>query len=304
MSKEIRRASSPQFKKNIRTVRMMTGSMGFDENMGKVNWKAVRLISGIGYKFMPKEKGVRFKKYRLGNVSFEMATPQKLTSKNIIVYVHGGGFVSGSASSSRGYCSMVAAYSGCRVAALDYSLAPENPFSNGFNDCCNAVERLGSLFKDAKLALVGESAGGNLCAALALKYKNKISSVTLHSPFLDFTGGLDRSLHKINDFTVKVGCLKPLNSIYVGKSRPDNPFVSPRYGDFTGFPPTFITCDSNETLYADSEWIYTELSRLGIDVHIVEMKGAFHAFATIGTGSPETKQILTHNIAFIKKNFR
>lgn len=304
MSIEIRKAESKEIQKNIQTVRKMTKGMSFDENMGKVNWHLVRIISNFGYKFMPKEKGVRFQKIKNTDCRFEVVTPNKISNENIICYIHGGGFVSGSASSSRGYSSMLAAHSGCRVVSVDYSLAPEKPFPNGFNDCCAVIGEIRKRFPKAKIALVGESAGANLCIAVALKMKNKIiSSVTVHSPFIDFTNRLDRSEHEIDDFTVKASCLKPLNEIYVGNNQADNPYISPYYGVFTDFPPTLITCDYNETLFADSIWLYRKLEQMQIEVQMIQMKGAFYAFATTGTQTPETKQILLENIDFINDKF-
>lgn len=236
------RAESAEIKKNIQVVRKMTGGMGFDENMGKVNWRAVRLISGFGYKFMPKEKGVRFEKHRSDRCRYEVAVPSEVTDGNIILYIHGGGFVSGSAASSRGYTSMLAAYSGCRVVAAEYSLAPEKPFPQGFEDCCAVFGEITREYHGAKVALVGESAGANLSVVLALwaikqGIVDRISSVTVHSPFLDFTGQLDRSGYPTDDFTVKPGCLPVLKEIYAAGTDPKDPYISPYYGDYTGFPP-------------------------------------------------------------------
>lgn len=253
---------------------------------------------------MPKEKDVKFKKVRLGNVKAIFSEYNFGQNKNIIMYIHGGGFVSGSASASKGYSSMLAKYSGCKVIAIDYALAPGYSFPHGFNDCFNAFCEITKLYPETKIAaLVGESAGANLCLALALKVKNKnkVTCILVHSPFVDFTDSLDRTEHEIDDFTVKQGCLKPLRQIYVGQNEADNPFISPIFGDFADFPPTFITCDYNETLYADAKALYTKCEQAGVDVELVEMKGAFHAFAPIGTGSPETKQILEENIAFMHK---
>lgn len=303
MGIQIREAKSDEMIKNIHTVKQMTKGMGFDENMGKVNWPFVRMISNIGYQFMPKEKDVKFKKVRLGNVKAIFSEYKFSQNKNIIMYIHGGGFVSGSAAASKGYSSMLAKYSGCKVIAVDYALAPKYSFPHGFNDCFNAFCEITKLYPEAKIILVGESAGANLCLALGLKVKkkNKVTCILVHSPFVDFTDSLDRNEHEIDDFTVKQGCLKPLRQIYVGKNEADNPFISPIFGDFAGFPPTFITCDYNETLYADAKALYTKCEQAGVEVELVEMKGAFHAFAPIGTGSPETKQILEENIAFVHK---
>lgn len=303
MGIQVREAKSVKMKRNIRTVQQMTKGMGFDENMGNVNWSFVRVISNFGYQFMPKEKGVKYKKIRLGDTKAIVSEYGKCSNKNIIMYIHGGGFVSGSASSSKGYSSMLAKYSGYKVIAVDYSLAPEYAFPKGFDDCYNAFCEITRLYPMAKITLVGESAGANLCLALALKVKNlgKVSCVIVHSPIVDFTGSLNRTEHTIDDFTVKEGCLKPLNQIYVAEHEADDPYISQIFGDFKDFPPTYITCDYHETLYADARALYEQCEKYGVDVELVEVKGTFHAFATIGTGTPETQQILEENIVFMNK---
>lgn len=306
-----RKAASPEMRKSIQTVRKMTGGMGFDENMGNVNWRLIRLISNFGYQFMPKEKGVKFSKTTLAGVKAEVAVPERLESDNIILYLHGGGFVSGGASASRGYCSMLAKYAGCRVVALDYSLAPEKPYPAAINDCHVVYQEILKKHPLSKVALIGESAGGNLCLALTHRLTAdgapKPASVVVHSPFVDFTNSLDRSFYEIHDFTVKPEALSMLGgdtkNIYVGKEKATNPDASPLFGDFAQFPPLFITCDCNETLYADALAIYKKCEEAGRDVRMVTMQGAFHAFATLGTGSPETKEILLENVRFIRDSF-
>ena len=265
MSIEIREANSLEMKKNIRTVKKMTTGMGFDENMAKVKWSAIRCISNFGYKFMPKEKGVKVHKIKLSNVKAEISEPIQLIYDDIILYLHGGGFVSGSASSSRGYCSMLASFSGCRVIAIDYSLAPEKPYPAGVNDCFNAYCAIVKQFPKSKVAMVGESAGANLCFVTTLKTIDlnikKPSCVIVHSPFTDFSGNLNRAEHIVDDFTVKEGCLKSLNDIYVKTYKSTEPYISPIFGEYIGFPPLFITCDYNETLFADSMALYNKCKK-------------------------------------------
>lgn len=62
MGIQTREAKSEEMRKNIHTVKKMTKGMGFDENMAKVNWSFVRMVSNFGYQFMPKEKDVKLKK--------------------------------------------------------------------------------------------------------------------------------------------------------------------------------------------------------------------------------------------------
>jgi len=302
---ETREANSEEMKKNIKIVKSMTGKMGFDENMGNVNWKLVRLISNFGYSFMPKEKGVKVKKEKVSNIKIEISTPNDLKNEDIIFYIHGGGFVSGSAKASRGYCSMLAKYSNSRVVAINYSLAPENKYPKAVNECFEIYKYLINKYPNSNISLVGDSAGANLSLVIALKSlketTRKPNCLVLNSIVSDFSGVLDRSIHKVNDFTVKDGFLDPLRKIYIGNEDYKNSEISPILGINSELPPMFITCDYNETLYADSYNLYKKANELGIEVEFIEMKNTFHAFATTGIATPETKKILEESCDFIRK---
>lgn len=78
----------------------------------------------------------------------------------------------------------------------------------------------------------------------------------------------------------------------LGKMRLITHWFPSIFDDYVDFSPTSIICDHNETLYADAKALYKKCEQLGVDVEMIEMKGTFHAFAPIVTGSPETKQIL------------
>ena len=146
-------------------------------------------------------------------------------------------------------------------------------------------------------------AGANLCLSVALAKKElkKISAVIVHSPLIDLSFALDHHMHEVNDFTVNEGGLEPMKRIYVGDADVKNPYISPMYGDFSGFPATFITCDYNETLYADADKLYEMCRQNDVKVELVELKGTFHAFPASGLELPETDRILDRSIEFIKE---
>lgn len=308
MSIEIREAKSEEIKKHINTVKKMTGNMGFNENMKSVNWKAVRFFSNIGYMFMPKEKDVKYEKMDINGIKGILVTPNDLkNNKDYIVYVHGGGFVAGSAKGTKGYCSMLAVYSKCRVITIDYSLAPEKPYPYGLNDVYNYYLGLLEKFSDANIALIGESGGANLCLATTVRLINnnkKIPScIIVNSPVTDLTGMLKRT-YNIDDFTIHEGAVKPIQEMYGTNNNLKNPEISPVFFEhFEKFPPVYITCDYNEVLRADAEDLYNKCIAKNIDTKLVMMKNSFHAFAAIGASCPETKQILEENCDFINKNF-
>lgn len=231
MSIEIREANSPEIKKHIKVVKKMTGNMGFNENMTKVNWKSVRLFSNIGYMFMPKEKGVKYNKLIINGVNGIIVTPNNIeNNKDYILYIHGGGFVSGSAKGTKGYCSMLAKNSRCRVITIDYSLAPEKPYPNGLNDVYNYYLGLKEKCPNCNIALIGESGGANLCLATTIRLINNDepipSAIVVHSPIIDLTGSLERN-YEIDDFTVNESAFKPLQKIYGNNQDIQNPEISP-----------------------------------------------------------------------------
>lgn len=287
----------------ISFVKKMTKSMTFDENMDQANWPKARRRNNLFYRLMPKEDGVKFQKVQIGTEKALLAEYKKPGDDHIIIYLHGGGFVTGSAFVCKSYASMLAKYSGYKVYAVDYSLAPEHPYPQGFNDCSAAFEALVEMYPNATFTVIGESAGGCFSLILALKFKelHKITSVIVHSPTVDFSGVVDHNQNENKDFIVMKGCSEALKRMYVREANVENFYVSPIYGDFNDYPPTFITCDINETLYGDSVALYEKLVEAGVPVEMIKAEGAYHAFAVTGTNAPETTKILEENVAFMKK---
>lgn len=298
-------ATSEKMKKNIKTTKKMTGAMKFDENMKNVNWKVVRKICNFGYTFMPKEKGIKFEKINLNGISAIMSIPENIISDGIILYIHGGGFVSGSAKATKGYCSMLAKMSGCRVISIDYRLAPENVYPAALDDCFNAYKEIQKRYPKSKIAVTGESAGGNLCFALTIRCiengVDKPACIVAHSGGFEFTGTLNRD-YDVEDYTVTTGVYKALKEIYSPIIEMTHPEISPFYYDkFDQFPPVVLTCDAKEAVKVDSIEMYKKLEKEGIEVTLYEYENTFHAFAPIGTMSPETTQLLMENSQFMRK---
>ena len=313
-----RTAWSAEMEKNAAVVGRMTGGAVFttggkSKNGKKSNpfllslgYKSLRLTCDLGYSLMPKEKGVKVQPISLDGIHGEITLPKKQVSENIIFYIHGGGLVSGSAKGTRAYCSMMAKYSGCRVVSIDYALAPERHYPDALSDCAKAFLALRKQFPKAKYAVQGESAGGYLTTALTIRMietgHQPPEVIIPHSPVCDFTGETKSDYYPVHDVTVTREGLEALVDCYCPGQDTTNPEISViRYGHFDKFPPTTITCDANETLRADAEALYNKLIDAGVDATLLMYHGTFHAFAPIGTSSPETMELLIDNIHFMKR---
>lgn len=297
-----RTATSREMEKCIKAVKRMTGKMGFDENMKEMDWEKVRTINKIGSAFQAKERGITVRRRKIGKLDALICVPEKPVSQDLIMYIHGGGFVSGSAMQSRPYCTMLAVATGLRVVSVEYRLAPEHPYPAGLKDCQRMYTMLKMICK-GKVALVGDSAGANLCLALTLKLKDEKAelppAVVLHSPLVDFSNRLDRTKVQADDFTVKLKGLQPMKELYAGNEDARNPEISPIYGNYKDFPPMMITCDAKETLTEDSFALYRKAVRYDVPVKMIVMENAYHTFATLGNRTPETRQILEETASMI-----
>ena len=264
---------------------------------GKIDHTAVRTTMENGYANYPTVPGVRFEDCDICPVHMEVSVPEKLTDeKNIMFYIHGGGFCCGSAKLSRGIASQLAFDLGCRVYSVDYRLCPENLYPAGIDDCYTAYCALAKAFPEANIAIMGESAGATATLAVTLRalrdHVKKPSCIVPNSP-VGTLAPLDRTKEGWEDFTVGQDAFSSFENYYYAPGTDlTDPDVSPLYGDYTGCCPVVLTCDEHETLSVDAYLLHDKLEKSGVDVTLISVEGTFHAFGATGRGTPEAAEAL------------
>ena len=254
-----------------------------------------------------RKKGVVTRKKEISGVPVELTASVGKRNNDIIIYLHGGAFVLGIAFYHRKYAEALSSHTGSMILMPEYSLAPEHPFPAALDDCEKVYMAVREQHPESRIILAGDSAGGGLCLALTLRLRSKGEKLPccliLHSPVTDLSGEIDRSVNDDinNDVIIKKGTGKAVNSAYTGNADPKNEEVSPRYGDVSGFPPAFITCETHETLYADSLELDARLEKAGVCVKTIEMDGAYHTFGTLGDLTIETRRITREIADFISE---
>jgi acetyl esterase/lipase len=173
----------------------------------------------------------------------------------VLLWLHGGAFVLGSAQSYRAMGANLARASGCRVLLLDYPLAPENPFPAALDHCIAALDWLDTF--DNKIAIGGDSCGSNLAVAAVQARraagKTSAKAVWLISPYLDLTHtGATVSLRAHLDPFVDPASMPAIAATYLGEYDPGDPRASPLFGIVQGFPRTLIQVGSDEVLFDDA----------------------------------------------------
>ena len=144
------------------------------------------------------------------------------------------------------------------VLCFDYRLAPEHPYPAATQDAMKAWNYLMLLGYGARDVIVtGDSAGGNLALSLVLKLKEQERllprGIVLMSPWTDMTAsGRSYTQRAEIDPTITMDYIRAVREVYADGKDLTSPFLSPLFGDFTGFPPTLIQVGTNEILYSDS----------------------------------------------------
>ncbi len=278
---------------------------------GKMDYSIVRKIRKsieMTSSYMPTEPGVTFSSDNLNGVEVELLTPEKLWGEDIIIYIHGGGFINGNILTSRGFASQLAAESGLRVYTLSYRLAPENPFPAAPDDCLTVYKALLKKYPNARISLVGDSAGGTLSLVTTLRAKEEgillPSSVVVYAPATDLTGKLEREKYADTDIVLSPDIEKVLKEFYCRDNDTSNPYISPLYGNYEGFPPLKIVVDSGEVLFLDSYLLCEKARKAGVEVDFQVWDDTFHGFPTAGKSTPESYQVLKDTVNFIKKHLK
>lgn len=304
------KADSIQMQYTLQAMKAMAGRMGLtfaaDAN-GQINYRAIRATMEMGYANYPTAPGVRFEDCDICPVHMEVSIPENLTSENIIYYIHGGGFCCGSARLSRGIASQLARDLGCKVFSVDYRLCPEHPFPANVDDCYTAYCALVNQFPNAQIAIVGESAGATLTLSVTLRAlkdgTKKPACLFVNSPVANIAN-IDREKDGLDDCTISPSLFSVLENFYYTKETDlTSPDISPIFGDFTGCPTTIISACENETLSTDAYLLHDKLEQSNVDVTLLTVEGAFHAFGAAGRGTPESSQILDYAEEKIKNCF-
>jgi len=209
--------------------------------------------------------------------------PRTSVAGQAILFLHGGGYVQGSAMAYRGFVSQIVSRTGIPALVIDYPLAPEASLPAAPNAALAAWSYLAEN-RFSRIAIVGDSAGGGLSlvtmAQLAKQatFPHPIAGVVF-SPWTDlaFTGQ-SMTDPGIVDPLIGHDYLQDCASKYVGDFSPADPLASPLHGDLAGLPPLLIQVGTDERLLDDSCQFAGRAARAGTPVELEVWEGMHHVF--------------------------
>jgi len=211
-----------------------------------------------------------------------VATPDSVGADDRRAYldIHGGAWILGGGDLCRRTGTMAALQSGARTWAVDYRMPPDHPFPTPLEDCVAAYRALLEERRPEEVIVGGTSAGGNLAGALVLRARDEglplPAAVVINTGAFDLTGASDSWQTNAGLDNLLDGGDSSAMSLYAGGHPLDEPYISPLYGDLTGFPPTILLTGTRDLLLSDNVRMHRALRRAGVDAELHVWEAAAH----------------------------
>lgn len=219
-------------------------------------------------------------------VSAEWTSTPDASSDKVILYLHGGGYAWGSLKSHRHLVSEVGRAAAMRTLALDYRLAPEFPFPHALDDAVSGYRFLAdSGFGASQVAVVGDSAGAGLAAALLVRLKElgmqQPACALLFSPWVDMRATSESySVNAKRDPVLSRDVMQFLAEQYLGERPRATPLASPVFADLSGIAPLIIFVGATECLLDDAIALTRAAGLADVSVHLEVWPAMFHIWPT------------------------
>lgn len=216
---------------------------------------------------------------------------------DVVVFFHGGGFVVGDLFTADAGARALAVGLGARVVSVDYALAPEAPFPAPLEDCLVVTREVTRWETTRRVVVAGESAGGNLAAAVALQMsrdgRHSLVGQLLINPVLDHKSESASRFRFGTGYSLTTDDLQRYLDLYSGGCDPSDALIAPLNAlSFRGVPPAVITTAGFDPLLDDGIRYAQRLVAEGIQVTYLPMPTLLHGWWSVLTASRSAQREL------------
>ncbi|OQP38628.1 hypothetical protein A4H97_18055 [Niastella yeongjuensis] len=271
----------------------------------------VNLIEGrAGFELLgrqyPIAKNVVVENTSIASIPCAWVIPPTTVDEDVVVYIHGGGFIYGSVKSHIAMVSYMAQTLGRKVLLIEYRLAPEHSFPGGLNDCVKVIETLCREHPHITYGIIGDSAGGNLVMATQLKLIKMKAPMPRYSimisPWVDLEcKNFSYIVNKDTDVILTQGYLQICARMYAGEYNLSDSLISPVNAALAGLPPALIMCGSVEILKDDSVLLHQQFGKAGVSAECIVFEGEQHVWPFMDINATASKKALKHLATYVAK---
>jgi monoterpene epsilon-lactone hydrolase len=251
----------------------------------------LRAVMAAAFSAFPSAGEVKCDPVNANGVKAEWITANNAAPDRVIMYLHGGGYVMGSIDTHRELVARLSKAAQARGLALDYRLAPENPFPAAVDDSITAYRwLLAQGYKPGRIVIAGDSAGGGLAVSTLVALRDLGASLPAAavciSPWVDFEAeGESMTSRAAQDPLVTRDMILNLAKMYMGeKGSLREPLAAPINAYLNNLPPLFIQVGNSETLLDDSTRLADKAKEAGVNATLQiwdEMPHVWHLAAPV-----------------------
>ena len=254
-------------------------------------WKALvaRLADGVVATLpdLRQRLGVRVEPTVIGGVKAFIVTPESISEANrnrLLVHFHGGGYVLFPGESGTREAILMAGFTGMKVVSVDYRMPPDFPYPAALDDAIAVWKEVIKSANPKNVAIFGTSTGGGMTLAVVLRAEQEglplPAATAPGTPWSDLTKTGDTYLTNEMLDNVLVsddGWLGDAAKLYANGHDPEDPLLSPVYGDFRGFPPTILTSGTRDLFLSNTVRVHRKMRAAGVDAELEVFEGQSHA---------------------------
>jgi len=295
--------ASPQLQDVIAGYRVFAQSAGQAKNPQELRAAMAAAFSGF-----PSASEVKCEPVSAGGVKAEWITANNAAADRVILYLHGGGYVMGSIDTHRELVARLSKAAQARGLALDYRLAPENPYPAAVDDSIAAYRwLLAQGYKPGRIVIAGDSAGGGLTVATLLAVRDlgaqSPAAGVCISPWIDLEAeGESMTTRATQDPLVSRAMILSTGKMYVGENgNLREPLAAPIHAYFNDLPPLFIQVGDAETLLDDSTRLAERAKQAGVDVTLQIWDEMPHVWQLAAPILPEGQEAIDKIGEFIRQ---
>lgn len=250
--------------------------------------------------------GSQIEATQLGGVPGLWLRNTRVARKRTVLYLHGGAYAVGSTEVYREFNAHLARAWHAQVAAIDYRLAPEHPFPAALDDAFAAYQALLKQgIAPADLVIAGDSAGGNLTLACALRVRDAglplPAKLVLLSPWTDMTVSGSSANDKPRDDMLITQSIRKSARDYLAGTDAKAALASPLFADLRGLPPTLIQVTDTEILLDDARRLADALRKAQVPTELRVWPGLWHVWPLFAGKLPEADAAVAEAAAFLDR---
>ncbi|MBN2353085.1 MAG: alpha/beta hydrolase [Spirochaetales bacterium] len=267
-------------------------------------WKS-RLLERLPA-FPPPPAGSKVTRFRAGALPARWIVPPGPLGRDVILYIHGGGWIYGWMFLYDGMVGRLAAACGARAFGFSYRLAPECPYPAALEDSLSAYRfLLDSGISHRDVVFMGDSAGANLALVLMLTCRLEglplpKAAVCLSPPTDLSSPGPTYSTNRVTDALLSVSFARLALSAYAGGRDARDPLLSPLYADLRGLPALLIQAGGGELLLSDAVRFAGRAREAGVPVTLQVYPGMWHVFQLSNPDLPESRRAFREIGRFVR----